>query len=113
MATRYETVLVDDIDGSDATETLTFGLDGKSYVLDLSDQNAEKFRKAFAPYAEAARKEQAVASARRSTTSSSSSTGGKRDDLQAIREWASKNGHSVSSRGRIAGSVVDAYDAAH
>jgi len=36
MAQTIEVKLVDDIDGSNADETLAFGLDGKSYEIELS-----------------------------------------------------------------------------
>ena len=112
MATRTETFLVDDLDGSDASETVIFSLDGKSYVLDLSDSNADKLRSTFKTYTDAARKG-GVASAARASVSRSSSNSGRRSDLAEIRDWASKNGYNVSSRGRISGDVVSAYDAAH
>ena len=48
MAQKVNIVLVDDIDGSEATETVTFGLDGTSYEIDLNDKNAAKLRDALA-----------------------------------------------------------------
>lgn len=113
MATRTETFLVDDLDGSDASDTVIFSLDGKSYILDLSDSNAEKLRSTFKTYVDAARKDGVASAARASVSRPSSSNSGKRSDLQEIREWASKNGYNMSSRGRISGDVVIAYDAAH
>lgn len=56
MATRTEIILIDDLDGKDAHETIVFAVDGVEYEMDLSDKNAEKFRKAVAPYVEVARK---------------------------------------------------------
>ena len=56
MAQRVNIVLVDDIDGSDATETIAFGLDGSSYEIDLNDKNAAKLRDALAGYVGHARK---------------------------------------------------------
>jgi hypothetical protein len=110
MATRTQTFLVDDLDGSDASETVMFSLDGKSYVLDLSDSNAEKLRSAFKTYTDAARKGDVASAARRSVASSSSSAS-KRSDLAEIRDWANKNGFSVSTRGRVPQNVLDAFDA--
>ncbi|GAB1688600.1 hypothetical protein KRM28CT15_04030 [Krasilnikovia sp. M28-CT-15] len=34
-----------------------------------------------------------------------------RDQNQAIREWAAKNGYEVSERGRIPSAVVEAFHA--
>ena len=42
MAQRVHIVLEDDVDGSKADETVSFGLDGSSYEIDLSAKNAEK-----------------------------------------------------------------------
>jgi hypothetical protein len=42
--------LVDDVDGSVASDTVGFSLDGKAYELDLSDNNAKKLRDTLAPF---------------------------------------------------------------
>lgn len=54
MAQRVVVTLSDDIDGSEAAETIAFGLDGKSYEIDLNPANAKKLRKVLEPYLEAA-----------------------------------------------------------
>ena len=56
MATKTVTELVDDIDGKPADETVSFGLDGVQYEIDLATDNAEALREALAPWAEAARR---------------------------------------------------------
>ena len=56
MAQKVQVLLVDDLDGSEATETVAFGLDGASYEIDLSTGNAGKLRKELAHYVEHARK---------------------------------------------------------
>jgi Lsr2 len=48
--------LVDDIDGTGADESVSFGIDGRSLEIDLSNENAEKLRAVFAPYIAAARR---------------------------------------------------------
>ena len=40
MAREVIEKLIDDLDGGEATETVTFGLDGASYEIDLSKKNA-------------------------------------------------------------------------
>ena len=50
MAQRVHIVLEDDLDGSDADETVMFGLDGANYEIDLSTKNAAKLRDALASY---------------------------------------------------------------
>jgi len=97
--------LTDDLDGSRADRTVTFGLEGTTYELDLNQKNARAFEKALAPYVAKARRVKArTAKGARPGT-------GRRSDLAEIRAWAKKNGHQVSDRGRIAGSIVDAFDA--
>ena len=44
MAQRVETILIDDIDGSSAAETVNFALDGVNYVIDLNSENASRLR---------------------------------------------------------------------
>lgn len=44
MATRIVIELIDDLDGSEATETVRFGLDGADYEIDLAGQNADELR---------------------------------------------------------------------
>ena len=56
MAQKVQVLLVDDIDGGEASETVSFALDGNSYEIDLSGKNATKLRDAFAKYVGAARK---------------------------------------------------------
>jgi hypothetical protein len=107
MAQKVNIVLVDDIDQSEADETVSFALDGKDYVIDLNKKHASALRDALAPYvgharASAGRK----ANGRKAPARSASDAGD-------IREWAKANGHDVSERGRIASEVREAYAAAH
>ncbi len=114
MAQRVNIILVDDIDGSDATQTVAFGLDGASYEIDLNDGNASALREALAPYLGHARKvTRGGAGAKRSgrSTASSSTDGGA--SAKEIREWARANGHDVPERGRIPADVREAYEAAN
>ena len=100
-------ILVDDIDGSTAERTVNFMWEGTSYEIELSKKNAAAFEKAMKPYLDAARRTRGSRSRR-----SGGSRSGKRD-LGAIRDWAAKTGFDVSARGRIAASVIDAYEAAN
>ena len=56
MATMTTVTLVDDLDGSEASESVSFALDGASYEIDLSEDNAEKLRDALAGYVASARR---------------------------------------------------------
>lgn len=111
MAKKVQVSLVDDIDGSNAVETVGFALDGTSYEIDLSKANARKLRDGLSNYVAHARRAGRVRTSdgRRSRGSARSD----REQTQAIREWARRNGHKVSDRGRVPGSVIEAYNAAH
>ncbi|WP_430648089.1 histone-like nucleoid-structuring protein Lsr2 [Agromyces sp. GXS1127] len=103
MSKKTVITLIDDIDGTDAAETITFTLDGTSYEIDLSADNAVKFRSALEPYTAAARK-----TARRSTRRGVSSSGA---TSKEIRAWAAENGVEVPARGRIPADVQEQYRA--
>lgn len=107
MAQRVHIVLEDDIDGSEATQTVVFGLDGTSYEIDLNDKNAAALRDALAPYIGEGRK---VGRAARRNARAAASSGGA--SAKEIREWARENGHDVPERGRIPADVREAYEAA-
>lgn len=106
MATQTIVRLVDDTDGSEASETLSFGIDGSTYELDLSEANARKLRDALEPWVKAARK--TGGRRRRSRNGHSNGTA----DLKAVRAWAAANKIELSSRGRIPKSVIEQYHAA-
>lgn len=111
MAQKVNIILVDDIDGSEATETVTFGLDGTTYEIDLNDENAGKLREALATYVGHGRKVGAGPRRGRRTSSSAAASGG--PSAKEVREWARANGHDVPDRGRVSAEVREAYDAAH
>ena len=56
MAQKRMLLLEDDVDGSNATKTIRFGLDGAQYEIDLSNKNAAKLRRALQPWADVARR---------------------------------------------------------
>jgi hypothetical protein len=100
--------LVDDIDGtSSADETVSFSLDGVSYEIDLSSDNAGKLRDALAIYVANAER----IGGRKSTGRAAS--GNSRKQVGDVREWARANGHTVNDRGRIPADIQAAYDKAH
>lgn len=102
MAQRVSVTLVDDLDGSEAAETVNFGLDGNNYEIDLSEQNAKELRTRLEDFVAHARK----VSGRRKAKKSGHNT-------SEVRAWAKDNGFEVSSRGVIPVSIVQAYEAAH
>ena len=113
MAQKVQVVLIDDIDGGDADETVTFALDGVTYEIDLNTDNAAKLRDAFALWVGNARRVSGRAPSTRGASRSSGRRSSGGEDTAAIREWAKENGHEVSERGRISAAVREAYAAAH
>jgi hypothetical protein len=103
MAQKVNIVLVDDIDGSDAEETVSFALDGRDYEIDLNSKNAAKLRDALALYVGHARRAGARKRGRASGGPSPAD----------IRTWARENGFEVPDRGRVSSHVREAYLAAH
>ena len=110
MAQKIQVTLVDDLDGGKAEETLSFGLDGTAYEMDLSGKNAKKLRDALAPYLGAARKAGRATPAKTRARSGGAPTVADREQNQAIREWAKKQGLNVSDRGRIPPEIVEKYN---
>ncbi len=106
MAQKVNIILVDDLDGSEADETVSFALDGTSYEIDLNEKNAAKLRDALSGYIGHARK----VSATRKRRSSASSSG---PSARELRDWARSNGYEVSDRGRVPAEVREAFEAAH
>ncbi|MGN6160966.1 MAG: histone-like nucleoid-structuring protein Lsr2 [Marmoricola sp.] len=104
MAQKISIQLIDDIDGSEATESVSFALDGQSYVIDLSDKNAQALRDALAPY---------VAHAQRATSGRGRGRSRGGSTASDIRAWARSAGYTVPDRGRVSAEIKAAYDAAH
>jgi hypothetical protein len=100
MAQRVVTLLEDDFDGSDASETIPFALDGVEYAIDLNDAHASELREALGRFTKAARK-----------------TGGRARpgsyNAREVRLWAAGQGLQVNTRGRIQADIMEKYEAAH
>ncbi|MBV9313867.1 MAG: Lsr2 family protein [Pseudonocardia sp.] len=111
MAQKVVVSLVDDLDGGTADETVEFGLDGKTYEIDLSRSNATKLRDAIAAYVAAARKPGAKRRGRAPGVPGVPAPRPviDREQNQAIRDWARAHGLKVSDRGRISSDVLEAY----
>jgi hypothetical protein len=111
MAQITEIRLLDDLDGGEAAESVAFSLDGKSYEIDLSEKHAAALRDAFAPFVGSARRAGGSAASRPKMSARTSAGAGRpRAETAAIREWATANGLEVSARGRIASTVLEAYE---
>ena len=103
VAQKVQVLLVDDVDGTEASESVSFGFDGTTYELDLSEKNAKKLRDELGRWIKVARK---TGGTRRPTKSSSNL------DLKAVRAWAASNKIELSNRGRVPANVIEQYKAA-
>jgi hypothetical protein len=112
MAQRVNVILVDDIDDSEATETVGFGLDGVDYEIDLSDEHAAELRSALSLYIGHARR---TGGRRRGGKRAPAAATASADGASAadIRAWARENGWEVPERGRVSAEVREAYAAAN
>lgn len=108
MAQRVHIELVDDLDGTTASETVNFSIDSTNYEIDLSKANAKKLRDALAPWTVHARK----VTARRAVTTTRK-TRARGGDTNEIRQWAVSQGLTVSKRGRVSAEIREAYENAN
>lgn len=109
MAQKVQVLLLDDLDGGEADETVTFALDGKTYEIDLTTDNADKLRGLLEPYVKSGRRTGGRAGGRGKSRASS----GGSQDTAAIRAWAKANGYEVNDRGRVPASIREAYEKAN
>jgi len=118
VAQKTQVTLVDDLDGSQADETVRFSLGRDTFEIDLSKSNAKKLRDALSAYVSAGRRvggrgrpaARVVSRSRgrgRAAASSGSATPAQ------IRSWAKSKGIKVNERGRISADIVAKYNAAH
>jgi hypothetical protein len=106
MATKTVVTMHDDLTDETADTTVSFGLDGRDYEIDLTDSNAEELRESLGKYVEAGRQVGGVRGRRRGSSSAADV------DLKAVRAWAAAKGYEVRNRGRVPAAVIEAYRAA-
>jgi len=105
VTSRVMLSYLDDLDGSEASETVEFGLDGDGYEIDLSPSNARALRALLSPY---------VGAARRLTAGGRPFHRVQVDpDPKIVRTWAANAQVPCPNRGRIPREVVDAFEQAH
>lgn len=110
MAQKVITELVDDCDGTVAEETVTFGLDGTTYEIDLSTANAGRLRGDLSAFINSARKVGRLDKPTTVRASNGVRPRADREQTQAIRDWARRNNLAVKGRGRIPELVQLAFD---
>lgn len=112
MAHIEQITLVDDLDGSNADETIQFTVNNVAYEIDLSQVHAAEFRDALEPYVAAGRRSPSDAGQPRRARAAAASTMAteRRQRNNAIRSWARQNGYPIADRGRIPLEIVDAFE---
>lgn len=112
MAQQTSVSLVDDLDGGKAAETVSFGLDGAIFEIDLSKRNAAALRKALTEFVDHGH--QVKAPAAPGGGRGQQRPGPRKGPTPAVvREWAAGNGVAVSPRGRVTADVIAQYEAAN
>jgi hypothetical protein len=106
MVQKVNVLLVDDIDGSDADETIPFGLDGTNYEIDLNSDHAQELRGQLSRYVKPARK--VTGSAGRPSRVRRATENDARN--KEIRNWARERNLDVNDRGRIPANIVAQYE---
>ena len=116
MASRTTVTLVDDLDGSEAEQSIAFSFEGVDYEIDLSNAHAQALRDALAPYTAGARRSGGRRAPRRPVAPQAASNGNggptrSRNTNGEIRAWAAGHGVTLAERGRIPGRVIEAFEA--
>lgn len=103
MAKKTTTIVTrtDDFGSAGTAETVRFSLNGRFFEIDLNKRNRETFERRLSAYMDAAT-EVTPGSAKAETNTSKAE----------LRDWATKNGHTIAAKGRIPLTVVAAYERA-
>ena len=108
-----QTVTIDDLDQTPGAREVHFSLDNYEYIVDLNEKNLAELKEVLAKYIEVATPLGKVYRATPQRPSVRRRTAAEGPSTSEMREWAKKNGHEVSDRGRLNQTVIDAYLSAH
>lgn len=133
MSRQTIVIVTDDLGGEGDAQTVTFGLDGHLYEIDLNDEHLDEFRKSLEKYASVARKTDFARTVRKNRRTAGRASSRKPaqqpaapgkgseqvqqaapqpESVPDVREWAKANGYIVGDRGRIPAIVREQYNAA-
>lgn len=113
MARMVTETITDDLDGSEGASTVSFGLDGTSYSIDLNEKNAAALRRALEKYIAAVPKSAVVKGRRKGPVRSATSArraGQTAYDRDAFRAWAVANDIQLT-RGRPPRALRERFEA--
>jgi hypothetical protein len=112
MAKTTITSVTDDIDGTPDAQTVTFGLQGIAYSIDLAQKNLDKLTKALTPFIDNATRQRGAALPVAERKGRANAKAERPYEISDLREWAGKNKIKLPQRGRIPAAVVAQYLAA-
>lgn len=112
VAQKVQVLLVDDLDGGEADETVTFALDGKSYEIDLKSEHADELRSLLERYVKGGRRTGGRSTGGRGRATRATS-GGSGPETAVIRAWAKENGYDINDRGRVPANIRAEYEKAN
>ena len=113
MARATIEVLVDDLDGSEGSETVRLGWNGEWRELDLSKRNLASLARALDKYWDVARPVTNGGRAAHRTRRAPRKSRRASRDPKVIRAWAIDRGIEVPSRGRIPAEVERQFNDAN
>lgn len=114
MAQKIIIERTSDLSDTPGAEEVLFGVNGKSYIIDLTADEAKAFQDFLAPYVSAGRTAPTKGKGPKTANVPSPSDEGHKQRIRTIRAWAEANGHlKKGSRGRISADVQEAYALAH
>lgn len=108
MATEHLTIVKSDISGSAEAATITFGLGGTWYEIDLTKDEEKQLEKALKTYLTAGRKATPKQPEKRKVVPETTA-----EQREQIRTWAQSEGFEVPARGRIPKEIIAAWNKAH
>lgn len=113
---KVQVLLIDDLDGGEANETVAFALGPDDYEIDLNGDHAAMLRESLAPFVAAGRPVRSAPVKRKGTAPAVSRPRNKVERgayLIAVRQWAKQTGKQINNRGRVPTAIVAEYEAAH
>lgn len=115
MARELVTLYSDDVTGQPGTdiEEVVYAVGGAVLECDMSGETKKRFDEALAPYTSVSRRRGPFRATPQATASAARKPTIDREQNQAIRDWAKRNGLTVSDRGRIPAEIVDRYHSEH
>lgn len=107
MALQAKYILIDDIDGSNAKDTVSFAVGRNYYEIDLNLGHLDEFNRDLDKWIKYARKVSARKAGRSGRVGS-----GTPNDAAKVRAWAEEQGIELAQRGRIPNAVREQYEEA-